>query len=136
MKKRSLSLIVIISSLILVFTAGSASAGRAQHERWKGVAIGIGAAILGSAILNHNNYYYDREPERCYVPVRVPERREYYHRGHWEVRDEWVPPIYRTVWNPGHYTPGGDWIDGAWIKIVDKPGYWKEKRIWVSANRR
>ena len=134
MKKRMLSLIVITTALTMTLTANSAFAGGRHHERWKGIAIGVGAAILGSAIINSSRDYSEREPEHCTVVVTAPPRHNPNYRGHWEVRDEWIPPIYKTVWNPGHYDRRGDWVEGAWIKIVDKPGYWKEKKVWVAAN--
>ena len=133
MKIRSLTLFVLVSVLTLTLTANIALAGGIHHERWKGIAIGIGAAILGSAILNHNNYYPPREYEHCYVPTPPPVKQRSYHKGHWEVRDEWVPPVYKTVWNPAHYNQNGEWVEGTWIKIIDKQGYWTEKRVWVAA---
>jgi hypothetical protein len=48
------------------------------------------------------------------------------------VRKEWVQPTYKRVWNPGHYARRGEWIEGQWIEIVDRPGYWTEVRVWVS----
>ena len=134
MKKRLLSLIVITTAFTLTLTANSAFAGGRHHEYWKGIAIGVGAAILGSAILNHNNYTPPRDYENCYVPAPVHVKKYSNRRGHWEVRDEWVPPTDRKVWNPGHYNRRGDWIRGAWIQIVDNPGYWREDRVWVKAN--
>ena len=135
MKIRSLTLLVLASALALTLTANSAFAGGRHHERWKGIAIGVGAAILGSAILSHNNYHTSIAYENCAVPPPVHVKPS--HRGgHWEVRDEWVPPTYKTVWNPGHYNPRGEWVEGVWIEIVDNPGYWTEKRVWVTANIR
>ena len=131
MKKRSIALLFIVSALALILASNSAFARGAHHERWKGIAIGIGVAILANAIINHNNYYTDRESERCSASAYIPERNESYYQGHWEVRDEWTPPIYRKVWNPAHYNARGEWVEGAWIQIVDKPGCWIEKRVWV-----
>ena len=134
MKKRSLSLIVIVTAITMLLTVNPAFAGSKHHERWKGIAIGVGAMILGNAILNNNQPA--REPERCYVSVPAPPQPQYrrYHKGHWEIRDEWIPPTYKTVWNPGHYNQKGAWVKGAWIKIVDIPGYWKEQKVWVASN--
>ncbi len=134
MKKRTLSLIVITTTITMLLTANSAFAGSRHHERWKGVAIGLGAAILGNAILNSSRDYSYRDPDYCEVVVPAPPRHNPHYKGHWEVRSEWIPPTYKTVWNPGHYNRKGDWIEGAWIKIKDRPGYWKEERVWVAAN--
>ena len=135
MKKRSLSLIVIITTITMLFTVNSAFAGSRHHERWKGVAIGLGAAIIGSAILNNSRDYSYRDSDYCEAAVRVPPRPRPHYKGHWEVRNEWVPPVYKTVWNPAHYNKRGDWIGGAWMKIEERPGYWKEERVWVAAHK-
>lgn len=132
MEKRSLYLIVVVTAVTMLLTVNPSFAGSKHHERWKGIAIGVGAAILGNAIFNNNQPV--REPEHCYVAVPAPPKYVPRYRGHWEIRDEWVPPIYKTVWNPGHYNRNGEWVDGAWIKIVDKPGYWKENKVWVAGN--
>jgi hypothetical protein len=135
MKTRSVFTITVVSLLTLALTAGSASAGRyhhRDHDRLKGVAIGVGAAILVSALINHSRDYSYREPEPCYVPAPPPQ--EYRQQGgHWEIRKEWVSPTYKTVWNPAHYDERGVWVEGVRIEIVDQPGYWTENRIWVSA---
>ena len=137
MKKRSLSLIVTLCAVTMLLTADPAFAGRKHHERWKGIAIGVGAAILGNAILNHDRHHHVvRVPERRYEPVPVPPGRRPRHRGYWEIRDEWIPPTYKSVWNPGHYNRKGDWIEGTWIKIVKRQGHWKEKKVWVAASRK
>lgn len=134
MKKRSLIPIVIVTAITMLITANSAFAGSKHHERWKGIAIGVGVAILGNAIFNQKNNHHIREPERCYVTVPAPPMHSTRRKGHWKVKDEWIPPTYKTVWNPGHYNRKGDWIGGTWIKIVARPGYWKEKKVWVAEN--
>ncbi len=136
MKTRSIFTIAIVTILMLVLSTGPASAGRYHHhnnhDRLKGVAIGVGAAILVSSLINHSRDYSYREPEPCYVPPPPPQ--EYVQQGgHWEIRKQWVSPTYKRVWNPDHYDERGVWVEGAWIDIVDQPGYWKENRIWVSA---
>ena len=133
MKKRSLSLIVIITAFTMLFTVNSAFAGGRHHERWKGVAIGLGAAIIGSAIINSSRDYSYRDSDYCEVSVPAPPRHSPQYKGHWEIRNEWVPPIHKTVWNPAHYNRRGEWVEGAWIKIEERPGYWKEERVWIAA---
>ena len=132
MKIRSLTLFVFVFTIILTLTSTSAFAGRRHHERWEGIAIGLGAAILGSAIINNSRDYSEREHERCTVVVPAPPSHYSRYEGHWEIRDEWIPPTYKTVWNPGHYNGRGDWVEGAWIRIEDNPGYWKQEKIWVA----
>jgi len=132
MNKKTLLIFVLIALFSVSFLPASAQAGSTQRHRWEGVAIGIGAAILGSTLLHqHMNdaYYehpYDGSESGSYIrPYR-------YRSGHWEVRKEWVPPTYRRVWNPGHYNRYNEWIPGAWIEIVDRPGYWAKTRVWVA----
>lgn len=133
MGKRSFVLSALIFSLCLVFTVNSAMAGSKQHERWKGVAIGVGAAILGSVILN------SQKQQSC-EPARVYDRPVIQHRkgpaqkgpGRWEIKREWVPASFKKVWNPGHYDSRGRWVKGSWIKVVDRPGYWTERRVWIA----
>jgi len=122
---------VITVSLLAVFVSftaipSSAWAGSPRSHRMEGVAIGIGAAIIGTALISayqHANqpaevhYYYHPEPP---APA-----------GYWETQQEWVPPEYRKQWNPGHYDRRGRWTAGRWIQIETRPGYWMEKRVWV-----
>ncbi len=137
MKKILISIIAGIASLSLMIAP--VHAGSKQRHRWEGVAIGVGAAILGHAIIeNHLQHYpYERPANDCYYPPRTPpHHRECpepsYNRGHWEIRKVWVAPEYERVWNPGHYDDySRKWIPGAWIRIVNQPGYWSEERIWV-----
>ena len=132
MKIRSLTLLVLVFTIILTLTSTSVFAGGRHHERWKGIAIGLGAAIIGNAIINNSRDYSVREYERCSVLVPAPPRHYSSYEGHWEIRDEWVPPAYKTMWNPAHYNGRGDWVEGAWIRIEDRPGYWKHKKVWVA----
>lgn len=133
MNKRSLSLVIIVSVLSLSLTASTAFAGKAQHDRWKGVAIGVGAVILGSAIWDHHRHYPPRAPEYYKAPARRSEKYRSHRKGHWKIEKEWASPTYRDVWNPGHYNRRDKWVDGAWIKIETKPGYWTKTRVWVSS---
>jgi hypothetical protein len=135
MKIRSIFTIAVVSLLTVALTAGPASARRYHHhnhDRLKGVAIGVGAAILATALINHTKDYSYRVPEPCYVPPPPPQ--EYRQQGgHWEIRRQWFSPTYKRVWNPAHYDERGIWVEGAWIEVVDQPGYWTENRIWVTA---
>lgn len=134
MKKRSLIITVLVFVLSFTLMVNSAMAGSSHHERWEGVAIGLGAAILGSALIHHSAGHPCQRSEDCRVTVIT--HRDYRHEtrgGYWEIRKEWIPPTYKEVWNPGHYSRDGEWIEGHWMKIVDRPGYWAEERIWVAS---
>ncbi|QTA93707.1 hypothetical protein [Desulfonema magnum] len=146
MKKMFIAMIAIAVCVCLL--TPPAWAGSKQRHRWEGVAIGIGAAILGSAIINNSQ----RDRSNATIPVRkdkvyrdhyapspvydCPKRPRHPHRrGHWEIRKVWVPPTYKKVWNPGHYNRRGKWVRGKWIKIENEPGYWVEDRVWTGSRR-
>lgn len=137
MKMRSISLMLLVTVLSIIMTANSAWAGSAQHNRWKGVAIGIGATIIGSALYKQHKYYSpQKEYSDLYYGDHQSHPKDHHYHGYWELRKEWVSPIYREVWNPGHYDRRGRWVEGHWIKIEDKPGYWTEKRVWIADRSR
>lgn len=143
MKKVLTSLIVMVVCFSLA--APPVWAGSKQRRRWEGVAIGIGAAILGHALINNHNRHRDNAAairdrgKSCYIPPRPRScRREVCRpcrgrscRGHWEVKKVWVPPTYKEVWNPGHYNRRGKWVPGQWIKIVAEEGRWAEDKVWI-----
>jgi len=162
MKHKSLVTPIIFLVFAFFVSAPAAHAGNVQRNRWEGLAIGIGTAILGSAI--YSQYRRDHpQSYTAYTPRPTPgagvsKHRDLGHhpryghghkpprhhryqkhydtghrqRGHWEVRKEWVSPTYKKVWNPGHYNRRGKWISGHWIEIEDGPGYWSETRVWVA----
>jgi len=134
MNKKSLLIFVLIALFSVSLLPSPAQAGSAQRYRWEGVAIGIGAAILGSTLLNLNRQdaYYERQRHGSEYGSYRPRQR--YRSGHWEMRKEWIPPTYKKVWNPGHYNHynhRGKWVPGHWIEIVDRHGCWNETRVWV-----
>jgi len=134
MEKKSLFILVLIAVFTFVFLTPQAQAGPEERYRWEGIAIGVGAAIIGSAIL-HNHYQSHHEKSVVYhKPARVERHSIPKYRprsGHWEMQKEWVPPTYKRVWNPGHYNRHGGWIPGQWMKILDQPGYWTKTKVWV-----
>jgi len=135
MKKLMISLIAILVCVSLL--TAPALAGAKQQHRWEGLAIGVGAALLGSALLNsHNNSHNNavgNETASYETPVPPPPRycppRP---RGHWEIRRIWVPPTFKRLWNPAHYDHRREWVPGGWIKIISDPGHWTQDRVWVT----
>lgn len=130
----------LISLTILLFAmslaASSALAGSKQRYRWEGVAIGVGAAILGHAIIQSHR----AEPQRPVVhthpqPAYRPHQPAGQRQGHWEWRSVWVPPNHETVWNPGHYNHKGRWVPGHWIHVQTTQGHWTQARVWVARGR-
>lgn len=88
---------VLATILCFSFVTASAWAGSKQRYRWEGVAIGLGAAIVGNALLN--DYYYDR-PSRTVV-YHNPPPVVYYSPP--PVVRYWSPPAHRY----GHYKRWG-----------------------------
>lgn len=133
MKNRSHVVLIISIGLSIGIIASPVWAGKVRN-RWEGVAIGVGAAILGKMFFDqvHRHHSSPRVvygKHRYHEPDCRPPRRL---SGHWEIRNIWVPPVCERVWNPGHYNRRGRWITGKWILIEKEPGYWKKERIWVS----
>jgi hypothetical protein len=135
-KKILMGLTVVFTATVLI--SAPAVAGSKQRHRWEGVAIGVGAAILGHAI-----YQAHKDPSPPRVVYADPEPTPRYHhprpqhrRGHWEWRKTWVPSTYEKTWNPGHYNRKGHWVRGRWIEVKTSEGYWSKERVWVAHNGR
>jgi len=132
-KKRLISLVIALFAIALV--SSSAMAGSKQRHRWEGVAIGVGAAILGHAIYQthkaeQQTHVVYVEPQRTYRHNYGPKHRH----GHWEWQKTWVPPIYERIWNPGHYNRKGHWVSGHWMEVETSNGHWTRERVWVANN--
>lgn len=117
MKKLSLIMAVVMCTSLIAVQASDA--GSKQSYRWEGVAIGLGAAVLGNVLLNQCNPH----SRPFYGPPEYPPK---HHRS----RKVWVPPQFERTWNPGHYDRHGMWRSGEWITIKIQSGYWKLKRRW------
>lgn len=129
MDKKKIWTVITIGLVCFFLIIPSSWAGAEQRHRWEGVAIGVGAAILGHALFNQ--YYSHYTPAPVYQKAK-PHRP----RGHWEYRKVWVPPAYGKVWNPGHYNKRGRWVPGKWIQVETEPGHWAKEKIWVSSRHR
>ena len=106
MKKKNLIIMIIASVFMLIFMLPSAWAGSPRQYRWEGVAIGLGAAVVGSALLNNRLYAYP--PTRVAYRYAGPYHRRYYysprwHGRHWEARKRWVRNRPCRVWHSRHY---------------------------------
>ncbi len=127
MKKKSVLVFAVVATTALAcFGASGADARSPQRYRWEGVAIGIGAALIGSALI-HPPYYHRPAPPPFYR-YPPPHRPECYR---WEVRRIWIPAQYDRIWIPGHYGRKGWWIPGRWEKRLVHPGHWEERRYCV-----
>ena len=122
MKRRHVLITAIAGALILVMIGQPVWAGSKQRHRWEGVAIGLGAAVLGSALL-HQRHYRRPIPDRIYLDPPPPRCR------YWDYEEVWVPPAYEREWRPGRYNRWGRWIPGRWERSVVSPGHWEEQRV-------
>ena len=129
MNTKKIWITLTVSLVCFFLIIPSSWAGAEQRHRWEGVAMGIGAAVLGHALFS--NYYTYHVPTPVYHKPK-PRRP----RGHWEYRKVWVPPTYMKVWNPGHYNKRGRWVPGTWMKVEKEPGQWVKEKIWVTSRHR
>jgi len=128
MEKKNLFVLLLTTILCTFFLISSALADSRHRHKWRGVAIGIGVTMPGSAFYFGNRHFSHHRPH-SYVPrYAYPKHRR--HLRHWKVRKKRVPHTYKTVWNPGHYNHHGNWVAGHWIEIVHKPGYRSKTRVW------
>ena len=134
MKKRHFLTIAVILIFSIVAVTPSSWAGSPQSYRWEGVAIGIGAAILGKALLDqHRRAVVVESPQPAVVEYRhhpVPPEPS----GYWEMRKEWIPAEYRKVWNPGHFNRHGRKVRGHWMQVEVQPGHWVTRQVWIPYN--
>jgi hypothetical protein len=124
---------ICVAVLGITVAVSPSWAGSKQKHRWEGVAIGIGAAILGKAIIDS---YYQQTAPSPYSESYVIEHHHYHQpppkpAGYWETQKEWIPPAYEKRWNPGHYNRHGRWEKGSWIRVEVEPGHWEYKKVWV-----
>lgn len=128
MKNRTLfSIAGMTAFCFALMSAAPVYAKSPQRYRWEGVAIGLGAAILGSAVLHHG-YHYRPAPPPYYRHPPWPEHPRRPECYRWETRREWVPPQYDWVWIPGHHGRRGHYAPGHWERRLISPGYWETKR--------
>jgi hypothetical protein len=135
MKTKKLLIGLVIGAFAIPLVSSPALAGSKQRYRWEGVAIGVGAALLGHAI--YRSHHSRPQPRVVYVdPERYccHDRGPGYRHGHWEWQKIWIPPTHKRVWNPGHYKPNGHWVRGHWMEVTIHDGYWTRERIWVAEN--
>jgi hypothetical protein len=127
MKTKRLLIILIIALFSLAVTTPSAWAGSAQQHRIEGIAIGIGALIIGKAILDaHNGNHSVGAHVADYQDDRPLHRRPY---PRFQTQRVWVAPNYKKVWKRGHYNPRGRWVPGHWTRIEITPGHWTRQRV-------
>lgn len=148
MKKKSLVTLIITSIFTFVALTSAAHAGNVQRERWEGIAIGLGTAIIGSVLLNQHKGY-TQQPQATYNSSpkhgnrsshsRSEYGQEYgpepdygygYRRHHYTWRNH--PPVYRK----GHHRRGHWEMIEKWVppthKKVWNPGHYTRHGKWKS----
>ena len=130
--KKQITLTILAIFTVFAFTT-PALAGSPQQHRLEGVAIGIGAVVLGKAIFDA---YHHPDPSRApqsVVALYHHNGREPVHEpaGHWEMRRHWNAAVFKKVWNPGHYNRHGQWVPGHWLQVKVESGYWAKEKVWV-----
>ncbi|HUV76886.1 MAG TPA: hypothetical protein VMW06_02400 [Desulfobacterales bacterium] len=108
MKKKNLIMVLLAMVFTLSFISPSVWAGSPQQYRWEGVAIGVGAAVLGGALINA--CIYPCPSPRAVYRYPCPPRYGYYHpprhhRGHWKAGKRSRPNHYKEARPRGPY-PG------------------------------
>jgi hypothetical protein len=106
MKMKNLIIVLLAMVFTLSFISTSAWAGSPQQYRWEGVAIGVGAAILGGALVNGCIYPYPAP--RVAYRYQYPPRYGYYHpqrhhRGHWKAKKKWRRHHYKEKRHQDYY---------------------------------
>jgi hypothetical protein len=120
---KKLTLMILVLTLISVFTIPSVEAG--SKSLLKALAFG---GLL--AALPPPPVFVSPAPARHYYPPR-----QEYVPGHWEMTREWVPGTWERVWIPGQYDRWGRWVPGHY-EDCQVPGHYVERRVWVEAHYR
>lgn len=107
MKLRNGLFITVIAVVGICLASNSAWAGSKQRHRWEGVAIGVGAAIIGGALINHHSYGYPSGPSAAYsYGYRNTHRHSPRHHGAWKRyhggRHTYCRPVTRVPHYRGH----------------------------------
>ena len=83
MKTTKTLIVALTAVLSLGMICTSVWAGSKQQHRWEGIAIGVGAAIVGSALINHHAYGYPSGPPVVFsFNYRENHRHPSRHRGY------------------------------------------------------
>jgi hypothetical protein len=142
MRPRNLFIIVVAGVLLTSLLSQPVWAKSPQRYRWEGVAIGLGAALLGSAILHDSrnsryarNYSRPQHQPRYNRHYQKPRHRPRHYKrygyrpcDYYDYERFWVPPVYNHFWRPGRYDPYERGVRGRWKKRMNRPGHWEERR--------
>jgi hypothetical protein len=123
---KKISSIIMVLTLVSIFTITSAEAGSRQQGFLTGAGIALGAMALGG-MMAHQLYASPLPPPAVYSP---PPPRVQYVPGHWEVSRDWVSGNRERIWIPDYRDRRGNWIAGHY-EDRQTPGHYEERRIWI-----
>jgi len=123
---KKLALMILVLTLISVFTIPSAEAGSKHQRVLKALFLGG----LFAALPPPSPVVISPAPEPHYYPPR-----QEYVPGHWEMTREWIPGTWERVWIPGHYDRWGHWVAGHY-EDRQVPRHYVERKVWVEAHYR
>jgi len=133
---KKLASMILILTLVSLFTFTPAEAGSKQRHMWAGAGIALGAVALGGLIaytIHAHTPPPPPPPQVVYYPPPPPPPE--YVPGHWETTREWAPGTCERVWIPGHYDRWGNWVAGHYVER-QTPGQYVERRVWVEGHYR
>ncbi len=133
-----MKMLISITTAATMFICLSTVPAHADRKTTEGFLLGIGAAVLGTAIyqsLDRSPEY--RTPQRHHGPPafergrRCREDRRFVTRPGKPRKIEriWVAPVFETRWNPGHYNRKGHRGRGRYETFKVRDGYWEERRV-------
>ena len=100
MENRIRWIIPVVAIAVLTLAATPSWAGSKQQHRWEGVAIGIGAAILGSALIHHHGIHVNAPATVVhYSGYRRGPHHRFGHRGHGHQRHWKHRPQHGHRWH-------------------------------------
>lgn len=135
-----MKILISITTAVVTIICLSTAPAHADRKTTEGFLLGIGAAVLGTAIyqsLDRSPGY--SEPHRRHVApgygrgsqYRNDQRHARQSFERWEIQRIWVAPVYDTRWNPGHYNRQGYWVSGRHETFKVQDGYWEQRRVRV-----
>ena len=134
---KRISTLTLTLVIIICFSTVSANAGPARRHTIEGFVLGTGVALIGSAIIHGMNKEKQCVPNYPRHKRQANNRHEKRYarsngpRGHWKIQKIWVADRTQKRWNPGHYTPRGNWVDGRYQRVRVKDGHWQTQKVWV-----
>ena len=119
MENRNRWIILVVSIAVFSLAATPSWAGSKQQHRWEGVAIGVGAAILGSALIYHRGIHVS-------APATVVHYSGYRRGPHHRVGHH--GPANQHRWNHRHHRTQHHWKGRSQHYKPHHPRHYMERR--------